>query len=215
MAALAGYGGSVLITSSPNVALTNENLTDAGDHKTFNEPTASKRYWDRTATFTVQTAPDGSTWTTANPSTYTIRYLTGQVVFASAITGTTPSCRISSGAYLAYSTFGNMKSWEATPMIDLLDSSVFGSKWKQYLPSLQGADVKLDQFWADGTFLTIINNSTTPNLFVISMLTGRNAGERFEGFAHLKQTDIKLSVSALIEEGLDIQIDGQLYFFPS
>lgn len=211
MAAIAGYGGSVLLSSLPNVALTNENLTDAGDHKTFNEPTALKRYWDRSATFVVQTAPDGTTWSTAAVGTYTIRYVTGQVVFASAVSGATPSCRILSGAYLSYSTFANMKNWEVVPAVDMLDSSSFGTNWKQYTPSLLGATAKLSQFYADNTLVSVV---TTPanNIFIVSLLTGRNATERWEGFAHFKQSDIKSAVSALITEDLDVQIDGQLYF---
>jgi hypothetical protein len=214
MTALAGYNGSVLITSSPNVALTDEVLADEGDHKTFDEPTASKRYWDRTAAFTVQTSIDGgTTWSTAAAGTYTIRYVTGQVVLNSALTGT-PACRIHAGAYLPFSTFGEMKNWEATPAVDMLDASVFGSRWKQYLPSLQGAALKLAQFYVDNTFLAVVNNSST-NLFVVSCLTGRNSTERYEGYAHLKQDDIKLAVNALVEEGLDLQIDGQFYYFAS
>ncbi len=217
MTALAGYVGSVLITSTPNVALTNEVLTDAGDHQTFNEPTASKRYWDRTASFTVQTAPDGVTWTTATPGTYTIRYVTGQVVFNTPVSGATPSCRISSGAYLPYSTLGQGKDWECIPAMDMLDSTTLqgygGSHWKTYVPSLQGASIKLTRFWADSTFWTILQNTPT-NLLIVSLVTGRTStGDRYEGYARVKQDDIKLSVSALVEEGLDMDIDGQLYYF--
>lgn len=212
MAAIAGYGGSVLVSSLPNVALTNEALTDAGDHKTFSEPSAIKQYWDRSATFVVQTAPDGTTWTTADPSTYSIRYVSGQVVFNTAISGATPACRISSGAYLPYSTFGNMKSWEVVPAVDMLDSSVFGSNWKQYLPALLGATAKLSQFYADNTLSSVVSNPAN-NVFVLSMKTGRTATERWEGFARFKQDDIKNAVNALVTEDLDVQIDGQLYFF--
>lgn len=210
---IAGFGGSVVITSTPNVALTNYNLTDAGDHKTFNVPTAdfgTKRYWDRTAAFVVQTAPDGATWTTASPSTYTIRYVTGQVFFASAVTGGTPSCRISSGAYLPFTTFANMHEWEATPGVDLYDSSTFGSVWKQYTPGLIGADLKLSAFYVD---LTFINQITSNTAFVVSCMTGRNATERFEGFAYLKSDDIKVPVNGLEEESLAYTVTGQLYYF--
>jgi hypothetical protein len=210
---IAGFNGSVVITSTPNVALTNEVLTDAGDHKTFNISSgsfATKRYWDRTAAFVVQTAPDGVTWSTASPSTYTIRYVTGQVFFASAVTGGTPSCRISSGAYLPFSTFANMKQWEATPALDLYDSTTFGSQWKTYTPGMLGADVKLTQFYSD---LTFSNQITANTAFVVSCMTGRNATERFEGFAYLKGDDIKVAVNALEEESLTYTVTGQLYYF--
>lgn len=213
MAALAGYGGSVVITSTPNVALTDEVLTDSGDHQHFNISSgsfATKRYWDRTVAFVVQTAPDGVTWSTASPSTYTIRYVTGQVFFASPVTGATPSCRIHSGAYLPFSTFANMKQWEATPGADLYDSSTFGSQWKTYVPGLLGADLKLDQFYTD---LTFANQITSNTAFVVSCLTGRNATERYEGFAYLKSDDVKVPVNGLEEESLTYTVTGQFYFF--
>lgn len=208
---IAGFNGSVLISSTPNVALTNYVLTDAGDHKTFNVPSAdfnTKRYWDNTATFTVQTSTDGgTTWSAAGA--YTIRYVTGQIVLNVALTGT-PACRIQSGAYLPFSTFSNMKEWEITPQVDLLDSSTFGSQWKQYTPGLLGADIKLTQFYTD---LTFANQITSNTAFVVSCLTGRNSTERFEAYARLKSDDIKVAVNALEEESLTYSATGQVYYF--
>lgn len=312
---IAGWGGSVNITSSSNVALTNEVLTDAGDHKTFNISGASfatKRYWDRSAAQTVQAEADemqtititgtptggtftltfgaqttgtlnwnatasqvqtalqalssinagnalvtggpgpgsaftvefasslgfasqalitlqtnsltggsspsvsitraqaGFTWTTQAATTYTIRYVTGQVLFNSAFLGTSAGCRISAGAYLPFSTFANMKQWEATPAADMYDTSTFGSQWKVYTPGLLGADLKLTQFYSDGTFYNQINGGTA---FVVSCLTGRNNTERYEGFAFLKSDDIKVMVNAPEEESLNYVVTGQLYYF--
>lgn len=208
---IAGWGGSVIISSTPNVALTNYVLTDAGDHKTFNVPSAdfaTKRYWDNTVTFTVQTSTDGgTTWGAAGA--YTIRYVTGQIVLGVALTGT-PACRIQSGAYLPFSTFSNMKEWEITPQVDLLDSSTFGSQWKQYTPGLLGADIKLTQFYTD---LTFANQITSNTAFVVSCLTGRNSTERFEAYARLKSDDIKVAVNALEEESLTYSATGQVYYF--
>lgn len=310
---LAGYGGSVLITSSTNASLTDEVLTDSGDHKTFNISSASfaaKRYWDRTVapvvqseyddvqtvtitgsptggTFTlafnthttgtiafnasastVQTALEGLSgvgagqvsvsgsnggpytvewigtlafasqtamtadgslltggtspsvgvvhtqtgagYTTQSASTYTVRYVTGQVLFNAAFVGTTVNTRIHSGKYLPFSTFSNMKEWEATPAVDLLDATTFGNGWKVYVPGQAGGDVKLTQFYTDLTFSTLITNRTA---FIVSCLTGRNSTERYEAFGYLKGDDIKVAVNALEEEALTYTIDGPFYPF--
>lgn len=54
-----GNRAQLLLTSTPNVALTNQALTDSGDHKTFNSSAIlTKRYWDRTAIWTVQAEVD-------------------------------------------------------------------------------------------------------------------------------------------------------------
>jgi hypothetical protein len=210
---IAGYKGSVLISSTPNVALTDEVLTDAGDHATFNIASgsfATKRYWDNTATFVVQTTINGgSTWSTAAIGTYSIRYVTGQVLLNVALTGT-PGCRIHSGAYLPFSTFSNMKEWEATPTTDMLDSTTFGSPWKSYTPGQSGGDIKLTQFYTD---LTFSNQITSNTAFIVSCLTGRNSTERWEAFAYLKGDDIKVAVSALEEESLTYTVNGQFYYF--
>ena len=55
MTAVHGNRAQLLLTSTPNVALTNQALTDSGDHQNFNSSAIpTKRYWDRTAAWTVQ-----------------------------------------------------------------------------------------------------------------------------------------------------------------
>lgn len=216
MAAIAGFGGSVALTSGAAVALSNEVLTNAGDNQTFNIASgvfATRRYWDRTATFVVQTAPDTGTpvWSTVT-SGFTIRYVTGQVFFSSPVAGAAPGCRISSGAYLPFSAFAMMKSWEASPSVDLADVTVFGDRWKDYQPTLIGVEMKLSQFYVDNTLFAVIASGTS-NLFVVSGMTGRNSTERYEGFARLKGDGIKTAVDTVIEEDLDLSIDGQFYYF--
>jgi len=76
MTAVHGNRAQLLLTSTPNVALTQQALTDPGDHQNFNSSAIpTKRYWDRTAAWTVQAeydevqtiqvtgAPTGGTYT--------------------------------------------------------------------------------------------------------------------------------------------------------
>lgn len=312
---IAGYKGSVNIASPTNVALSNYVLTDAGDHKTFNVPSAdfgTKRYWDRTVvpviqaeydevqSVTITGSPTGGTftltfggqttsalnwnataaqmqtalqalssigannalvtggpgpgtafqvefagtlgfagqalitlttnsltggtspsvaiartqagagWTTQSASLYSVRYVTGQVLFASAFLGTQAGCRLSSGAYLPFSTFSNMSAWEINLLVDLLDSSTLGVGWHQYTPSLQGAEIKLSNFYTD---LTFANEITAGTAFIVSCMTGRNAYERYEGFAHLKTDDLKVEIKSLETEALNYSADNQFYYF--
>lgn len=71
-----GNRGQLILTSTPNVAMTNQALTDPGDHQNFNSSAIpTQRYWDRTASWTVQAeydevqtiqvtgAPTGGTYT--------------------------------------------------------------------------------------------------------------------------------------------------------
>lgn len=59
MTATHGNRAQLLLTSTPNVSMTNQALTDSGDHKTFTcSAIPTKRYWDRTASWTVQAEYD-------------------------------------------------------------------------------------------------------------------------------------------------------------
>lgn len=59
MTATHGNRAQLLLASTPNVALTNQALTDSGDHQNFNSGAIpTKRYWDRTASWTVQAEYD-------------------------------------------------------------------------------------------------------------------------------------------------------------
>jgi hypothetical protein len=213
MAAIAGYGGSVLITGT-STALSLEPLTDQGDHKTFNESNTARRYWDPSATFFIQTSPDGSTWSSATVGTYTIRYVSGQVVLNAALSGTLPSVRVFSGAYLPTSTLGNVTSWEAVTTGAMLDNTVMGAgRWMTFQPGISGGNVKIAQFFLDATFFNLLATQSN-NLFVTSLLTGRTTTERFEGFSRQTQDDVKLDVKQLITENLSMTFTGQLYYFP-
>lgn len=218
MTAIAGYNGQITLAQPPNVAITNQVLQDSGDHTTFTVKTvdAAKRYWDSSVSFVFQTSPDGVTWTTVTPAS--VQYVTGQVTFASAVTGATPSARISSGAYLPYSTASDCKAWEIMPQVQLLESTSFlgtgvaNNRFKTYLPALLGADVKITRFYVDQTLFTALTTAPTP-LLIVSLYTGRTSGERWECYARLKQAGVKAAVAALIENDLALTANGPVYYF--
>jgi hypothetical protein len=206
-----------MYASYTNVALTDYALTDSGDHTTYNVPTAdfaTKRVWDKTATWTIQTSIDGSTWIAAVAG-YTIRYLTGQVTLAGPIGGT-HQCRVHAGAYLPLTTAANARNWEFTPAADKYDSTVFtgsGPVWKTYVPGLLGGSIKLDQWWADGSWLTMLTQATGTDSLVAELFTGRNSYERYACYARITGDDIKVAVNALIDEPLTLEVDGSAIYF--
>lgn len=54
MAATPGYQAGLFLASAPSLTLTNEAMTDSGDHKTFNVTNTAHQAWDYTASFVVQ-----------------------------------------------------------------------------------------------------------------------------------------------------------------
>jgi hypothetical protein len=220
VAAISGAGASIKFASYANAVLTDEVLTDSGDHKIFNISSSSfatKRIWDRLATFTVQTTIDGGSNWIAAVAGYTIRYLTGQVTLFAPLVPGTVGCRIHAGAYLPLSTAANAKMWEVSAQAGKLESTVFtGSApvWKTYVPGLLESSIKLSQWWADHTWITILTTSgTASGTLVAELYTGRSTYERYSGFARIAQDDIKVPVNGLIEEPIDLIADSNLIYF--
>lgn len=56
--AVAGYNTQLYISSVPSVTMTNDTMTDSGDHQTFNEATSGHQMFDKSASFTVQAEYD-------------------------------------------------------------------------------------------------------------------------------------------------------------
>lgn len=210
MSAVAGVFGDILITSPPSVSLpANYVLTDAGDHKTFNNPTGSQRYWDDTAVPTVQTSPDGTTWTTVT-SGFTIRYVNGQILFTNAITGATPSVRISTGGkYFPYASIGNTTDWTANPAVKAVDATthkgVGGSPFEDYQLTTMGATFTFNKWWIG---LTFINALLARTRLIVSCVDPQ--GGRYEAYGYVMDDAVKLATGELVSQPITFQCVGQI-----
>ena len=219
MAALAGYNGALLITSPPSVSLTaNIGLQDSGDHTTFfmSNANAAFRYWDQVNTLTFQTSPDGSTsWGTVVPAS--IQYPGGRVTFAAAVTGATPSARISVGKYFAYALLANVTEWDFDGEWALEDVTALsgviggggGSRARVFQPTMMKGTFKLKKWWVDELQLSNLAYVTTMTPLILSCVTP--LGNRIEGYVWDNKMSIKDAVDKIIQEDLDFQITGPFY----
>lgn len=207
MTALPGFKASLYATTTPSVAFTNEAMTDGGAHTVYTITNAVKRYWDVSQALTVQTSPDGSTgWTTVTTG-FTVNYCGGIITFAVALTGSTPSVRVS-GSYLPYSQVASASSVEVQVAVDVIDvSTLGGGGWKQKLAGIADSTYKLSKYWVDNFYVNALTNRTR---LVLAIYTGANANQRFEGFGYLKTDSIKFDVKSAIEESIDVEVDGAL-----
>lgn len=205
MAAIAGYQADLYMASGASVTFTQEVMTDSGDHKTYNVATGNTahRYWDDQSALTIQTSPDGTTWTTVTTG-FTVRYVGGQVTFTTA--DATRQVR-ASGKYLAISQVGSAYDWELSPTANIIDITTFGNAWKQKISGMKDATAKASRYFLDGTFFNLLGSR-----FVIIFYVAFSAGTRFEAFAWLKTDPTKVGVDAVIDEELDWEIDGQLFY---
>lgn len=109
---------------------------------------------------------------------------------------------------IGVNTVALMDNWELSPSANILDVSVFGGGgWKQKLSGLHDASAKASRYFLDGTFFGLLGSR-----FVVIFYVAQAAGARFEAFAWLKSDPTKVGVDAVIEEELDWEIDGTLYF---
>ncbi len=216
MGQLAGFLGDVLITQTPAVSITNQNLTDSGDHTTFNVSVsdAAKRYWDDTATFVFQTSPDGTTWTTVAPAS--IQYVGGKVTFPSAVTGATPSARISSGAYLPYSRLLEVTQWNFSGSRDMKDvTSLKGpsstDRSKVFLPLQLSGTMSLNKWWLaeSAEASNLFTLLTTGAKCVVSLITAAN--NRYEGFVYVKDQSLADAVNDVVSRAISFQITSNFY----
>jgi hypothetical protein len=211
MAAVAGHTGSIFImTNASSISLTNEAMTDSGDHTTYFDSTLAHVYWDDTAVPVVQvdTVGDGAHYSTVSSSTYTVQYVGGKIIFNSANTAIS-LVRISSGGkYFAYSTLAQGTNWEFSGQRAMADSTVFGGgRAKTYIPTLTEGTFTIKLFWIDSTFLT---NLTTGFRLVFSGVVP--GGKRYEAYSYIKDDKVHDALAGLIEEDVTFQVTGNWYY---
>jgi|SRR5579859_790502 len=215
MPALPGYLTNIYLSATSSTPFTNLMLVDSGDHINFqaanNNP---QRYWDPTVALTVQTAPDGVTWTTI--TNYVALYCGGKITLPSALAGATPSVRVS-GSYKAISFLGAAKSADLKTQADVADVTSFKnppSPWKDKLTLLADADISLSKWWIDTTFIGYLDNLCVIAIYP-NAASGTNPNQRYECYALMKGDSIKFAVNAVIEETLDFTISGSLNYYSS
>jgi hypothetical protein len=219
MTATHGNHGQLILTSTPNVSMTDQALVDSGDHTTFNiSNAADKRYWDRTAAFVFQTSTDGSTWNTAVPAN--VQYVGGIVTFSGAVGGT-HQARIHSGAYLPYSAIGDVKEWGFDISRKVHESTCMTTtntptRWETYKGGLAGGTFKIARFLVDATYINLVTVATDDTLIASLVLdVTATPPTRLESFGKLTKDGAKVPLNDLELEDLDFSIDGQMYLVNS
>ena len=219
MAALAGYDGYLLLTSPPSVNLPADfALDDSGDHTTFVTSSSNKqyRYWDQLASFTFQTSPDGSTsWVDTAPAS--IQYVGGKVTFPTAVTGATPSARVTVGKYFPYAVIANIMKWafngermfqDATVMT-ATDSSA-GSAAKVFAPLLLSGTFSVDKFWVPESSEGYGGDITAGTSLIISGVV-YTTGHRYEAYCYNNKFTMNLDITKLVDSPLEFQLSGPIY----
>lgn len=203
MAVIHGSGASVALASGASTTFTNEATTANAARTIYSITDQAKRYWDDTATLTVQKSTDaGATWTAATG--YTAQYPGGAITFTSAqAVGTL--VRVS-GKYLTTTTIGQAYEWSLDLALDTTDTSAFGDTWRAFTPSQRGASASLTAWWLDDAALTLLTNG---GRCAVALHTGTG---RYEGFARLTSDAVAAAVGSAVGDDLAFTYDGQVYY---
>jgi len=215
-----GNHGQLILTSTPNAAINDLALTDSGDHTTFHigSSDGAKRYWDRTASFVFQTSIDGATWNTATPAS--VQYVGGIVTFSGPVGGT-HQARVHSGAYLPWAAIGDIKGWTLEVSRDKAESTALTTnstptRVKSYKMGTVTATIKIEKFLVDATYvnlLTIYSDDTLVASLVMDVT--QTVPTRFECYAKLEKDGMKVPLTDLEMEDLDLQADQFPYLVNS
>lgn len=197
MAVYAGYGANVYIASGTPVSFTDEAMTNAGDNKTYTITNSAKRFWSRAYAITVK--KNGNVVS----SGFTIQHPGGKVIFS---TANQPSDTITvSGYYIPVSQLGDGKEWTLDISSDTEEVTVFGSQWKAFVATRQGASGSITHFWNDGAFLSLMGS-------LMGFELQADSSKKYQFYGYFTKDSINTAADGLIEEPLDFIVDGNVYY---
>lgn len=199
--ALAGKVGAVHVqTSAAPVAFVDEATTGDAAKKRYTINNAAKRYWDKNTAITVKKNAVVQT------SGFTIEYAGGVVVFDVALT--TEAITVS-GSSLTVAQAGGFFNWSADLGAEMSDVTTFASNsWKEHIPTIKEFSGSAEAYWGDDTFF----NKLGMEVVVVLYADAGSAKIRFEGFAIIIGDSIETSVDAVIQESINFQGVGPLYY---
>lgn len=205
MSAMSGSKALIKITSTAATESTAEAASlVSGTTATYQIDDTAKRYWSRDDAAFPRFEVDGST--VSGLSITDVNYVQGQVTLSSSPGVGTYTVDVN---YRTASNMAQGRAWEVSVDAGIIDASVFGTTWRESIPGLRGASVTLGRFWWDPS---IYDNMNIGEEVVVVLYPESTGDNRYEGLGYYSRDQIQTQVDNAIAEGVDIQIDGQLYY---
>lgn len=207
MAAIAGYKGTVKGQTGPPAAFSALPMSDTGTTRiTYQINDTTRRYWDNTVAPTVETSPDGVTWTVVND--YTYQPLGGVVTFNTARAAGT-QVRVSGSAY-PMAEFAGFTAWSADMDADMLETTALNtaSGAKTYIPGTMSMSVSCDGFWQDSYFYSKL----TDRAIAVVGLYVDAAGAHYDAYTYVTKLGLAADAQKTIDESRDFTVTGQFVY---
>lgn len=199
------------VTSSTSVAIGSpESCTDSGDHITYSA--ATHTMWDKTATFTVQCSPNGTSgWTTVTD--YVMQWPTGKIVFNTARqVGTNNFVRINAGSYLTATQLDGSYAWTLSLKAAIVKTTAFQptGQWEAKTVTVKSGTGQISAWRTDDRLASELSN-----LIIFVLYANKTAGSRWVLYGHVTDTSPKQSVATVSEQTISFTVEDAAYFFTS
>ncbi len=153
----------------------------------------------------------GQAYTTISSATYTLRYLTAQVVLNAALVGSNIGLRLHAFNYYPYASIAEANDITFAGQRKMLDVTAFqgssGAGWQSFIPGLLGGTFACKDWMLSSGANVYAANLVANSLMILSFVApdGTNA---FESYCYTKDTNWHAAVANANEETLNFQCDA-------
>jgi hypothetical protein len=199
---IAGKIGAVFLqTDAAPVAFIKTATTANTERTRYTIDNEDKRYLDKNSPVTVYVND------IAVSSGFTVLHIGAAVVFASPLLlGDVVTV---SGKSVVIAQAGGFFSWSAELSADTADVTTFESgNWKENLPTIKGFSASAESYWADEQLSGRLGQEV---IIALYLDTGANK-KRYEGYAIILGDSIELSVDDVVNESIEFEGNGKLYY---
>jgi len=199
---LAGKVGAVFLqTEAEPVAFTKENTLGNPERTAYTIENETLRYLDKNTPVVVYVND------IAVSGGFTVEHLGGVVRFLTPLPeGATVTV---SGKSVKVDQAGGFFNWSAELAADTADVTTFASEgWKEHLPAVKGFTASAESYWADGH----LSERLGQEIIVALYLDTGASKKRYEGYALIASDSIELAADDVINESIEFEGSGNLYY---
>lgn len=205
--AISGVLGGVYAQQGAAQPFTQEPMTEVDAGVRYRISDAVKCYWDKATPVVVETSPDGTNWTPVPASEYRVEYVGGHVVFHDARPAGT-QVRVS-GAYYNVVQIGGFFEWSLEFERNTETVTTFDTQgWSEAVGTFISASGSASRYWAvTNEFFELLGKEVILVLYV-----DRTTNRRYEGYFALTTHSVEVPADSFVEESLDFQSVGEVYY---
>ena len=199
---LAGKVGAVFLQTEEQPGSFIKEATTANSQRTaYTTQNDDCRYLDKNSAITVYVNDSVVT------GGYEVQHLGGVIIFSSPLE---PEDEVTvSGKSIQVDQAGGFFSWSAELSSDTADVTTFESEgWKENLPTIKGFSASAESYWADERLSSRLGQEVIVALYLD---TGTNQ-KRYEGYGLISGDSIELSVDDVVNENIEFEGSGKLYY---